>query len=245
MRIDQQKERSQDEVDERDTDGQMVALGNKREGEGDNTNKRVLFTSVQTQNSTEKEDGEQRRSQKSRWKFSPRYVLLHLLPSSHASSRITEISKIENIAKCMRREHEMKTPREIKIFQSRYAQTRSDASTKSRRKKYLQDKRCTTRIFEAKIRQIENPWFPQCYNYEDNDKDEIDCKNASIYVQTKTSSPIGRPEHQRSYQEDRTERSQPRGWEDDKCDSEDGCDMRTNEDILYIVKYYMFSYFAE
>ena len=60
MRIDQQKERSQDEVDERDIDGQMLALGNKRGEEGDNTNQRVLFISVQTQSPIEQEDGEQR-----------------------------------------------------------------------------------------------------------------------------------------------------------------------------------------
>ena len=79
MRIDQQKERSQDEVDERDTDGQMVALGNKREGEGDNTNKRVLFTSVQFQSPPEQEDKEQRRRQESRWTCSSRYLPSYLL----------------------------------------------------------------------------------------------------------------------------------------------------------------------
>ena len=116
MRIDQQKERSQDEVDERDTDGQMVALGNKKEGEGDNTSKRVLFTSVQTQNSTEQEDGEQRRSQKSRWKSSSRYLLSYLLPSSLKLWRTTENSKTKNIFKCTRRVLETKTRQGIRIF---------------------------------------------------------------------------------------------------------------------------------
>ena len=84
----------------------------------------------------------------------------------------------------------------------------------------------------------------QCYyNYEDKDKDEereTNFKKASTYVQTQTSLPIGRPEQQRSYLENRSERSLPQDWEDDRNDSEDSCDVRTNGDILYIVVYYMF-----
>ena len=86
------------------------------------------------------------------------------------------------------------------------------------------------------------------YDIEEKDKDRDEDeesetnfnKKASTYARTQTSSPIGRPEQQRSYLENRSERSLPQGWEDDRCDSEDSCDMRTNEDILYIVMYYMF-----
>ena len=86
------------------------------------------------------------------------------------------------------------------------------------------------------------------YDIEEKDKDKDEDKEretnfnkkASTYAHTQTSSPISRPEQQRSYSEYRPERSLPQDWEDDKSDSEDSCDVRIDRDILYIVVYYMF-----
>ena len=74
------------------------------------------------------------------------------------------------------------------------------------------------------------------YNNEDRDKDEESetnfNKKASTYAQTQTSSLISRPEQQRTYLENRSERSLPQDWEDDKSDSEDSCDVRIDRDVL-------------
>ena len=81
------------------------------------------------------------------------------------------------------------------------------------------------------------------YDIEEKDKDKDEDeeretnfnKKASTHARTQTSSPIGRPEQQRSCSENRSERSLPRDWEDSSSDSEDGCDMRIDGDFLYII----------
>ena len=74
---------------------------------------------------------------------------------------------------------------------------------------------------------------------EDKDEDEGSetnfNKNASTYARTQTSWPIGRPEQQRSFPENRPERFHPRDWEDSSGDSEDGCDLRIDGDFLYTI----------
>ena len=95
---------------------------------------------------------------------------------------------------------------------------------------------------------MEDPDFDEYYDIEEKDKDRDEDeeseanfnKTASTYAQTQTSSPISRPEQQRSYLEYRPERSLPQDWKDNKSDSEDSCDVRINGDVLYIVVYYMF-----
>ena len=86
------------------------------------------------------------------------------------------------------------------------------------------------------------------YNIEEKDKDEDEDeereknfnKKASTHECMQTSSPIGRPEQQRSCLENRSERILPRDWQDSSSDSEDDCDMRTDGDFLYLIVCYMF-----
>ena len=95
---------------------------------------------------------------------------------------------------------------------------------------------------------MEDPDFDEYYNIEEKDKDRDEDeesetninKKSSTYASMQTSSPISRPEQQRSYLENRPERSLPRDGEDDNSDNEDSCDVRIDGEILYIVVYCMF-----
>ena len=95
---------------------------------------------------------------------------------------------------------------------------------------------------------MEDPDFDEYYDKEEKDKDKDKDeesetnfnKKASTYARMQTSSPISRPEQQRSYLENRPEHSLPRDGKDDNSDSEDSCDVRIDGEILYIVVYYMF-----
>ena len=83
------------------------------------------------------------------------------------------------------------------------------------------------------------------YDIEEKDKDKDEDEenemnfnmSASTYARTQTSSPIGKPEQQRSCPENRPERFQPRDWKDNSSDSEDSC-------LLYLYLLYI-SYFTE
>ena len=84
------------------------------------------------------------------------------------------------------------------------------------------------------------------YDVEGKDEDENEDeesradlnKKASTYACTQASSPIGKPEQQRSCSESRPEHFLPRGWKvgsgtsDDNCDN---CDVRNDKLILYII----------
>ena len=140
-----------------------------------------------------------------------------------------------------------KKQQEIKITRSLNVQTRSEGSTKPPQNKSTHERQYTTRTSEEKNEQEENsrktaedPDFDEYYDIEEKDKDKDEDeeretnfnKKASTHARTQTSSPIGRPEQQRSCSENRPERFLPQDWEDSSSDSEDDCDMIIDRDFL-------------
>ena len=137
---------------------------------------------------------------------------------------------------------------ETRITRSLSVQARLKGSTKPLQNKSTHERQYTTRTSEERNEREENsrktaedPDFDEYYDIEEKDKDKDEDeeretnfnKKASTHARTQTSSPIGRPEQQRSCSENRSERSLPRDWEDISSDSEDGCDMRIDGDFLY------------
>ena len=86
------------------------------------------------------------------------------------------------------------------------------------------------------------------HDIEEKDKDEEEDeenkakfnKKASTYARMQASSPIGKPEQQRSCSESRPEHFLPRDWKVGSGGSEDNCDVRNDEIVLYIIVYCIF-----
>ena len=213
------------------------ALGNQQENEEDNTNQRVLLTSVQTQSPTKQGRKEQRRKREPRWKPLSQDLFSYLQPSSLESWYAIENSKTKNISTSTRRMLSTRRRQEIRITRSPCVQTKLKENIKLLKNKSTHGRQYTTRTSKEKNKR--DPCLDEYYDIVEKDKDR-DKDEESTYAQTKTSSPISRPEQQRSYSENWSERSLPQDWEDDRSDSEDSCDVRIDGEILYIVVYYMF-----
>ena len=148
-----------------------------------------------------------------------------------------------------------KTRQVIRIIRSLYVQTKLKESIKLLKNQSTHGRQYTTRTSEEKNEReensretVEDPDFDEYYDIEEKDKDKDEDeesetnfnKKASTYARTQASSPIGKPEQQRSCSENRPEHFLPRDWKDSSGASEDNCDVRNDENIMYIVVYCIF-----